>query len=166
MNIVSVFQEQLFRNCRRPAAMKLQNNRRPLAETSKWRLQISLKNDTGAAPDSGGGIKFGTHSSLEIQRFFSCKNVSAFALKQKQNIRPEQHSKACRGFLCKKITFLEIPQCLRWTFCSFSSKAWTVLHPIFGLLVEGTAIFAISSFSPEPVRLLLGAASVGRPQFD
>ena len=53
MNSVYVFQEQFFSNCRRPAAMKLQNNRRPLAETSKCRLQIWLKNETGAAPGSG-----------------------------------------------------------------------------------------------------------------
>ena len=76
MNIVSVFQEQFFSNCRRPAAMKLQNNRRPLAETSKWRLEILLKNDTFAPLGSvflrGGRTFFGTHAKVEIQRFFLC----------------------------------------------------------------------------------------------
>ena len=61
-----------------------------------------------------------------------------------------------------KIRFIEICDYGRASFRSFSTTVVTVLHLTFGLLIEGTAVWAILRFAPEPVRLLLGAGAVGR----
>ena len=62
----------------------------------------------------------------------------------------------------KKVRFIEICYYSRGICRSFSTTVVTVLHLTFGLLIEGTAVWAILRFAPEPVRLLLGAGAVGR----
>ena len=61
----------------------------------------------------------------------------------------------------KKVRFIEICYYSRGICLSFSTTVVTVLHLTFGLLIEGTAVWAILRFAPEPVRLLLGASAVG-----
>ena len=57
----------------------------------------------------------------------------------------------------KKVRFIEICHYIRGICRSFLTTVVTVLHFTFGLLIEGTVVWAILRFAPEPVRLLLGA---------
>ena len=110
----------------------------------------------------GGHIFFGTCHTVEIARFFQCKNVRAILLKKKHKFRTEKPYTLVTEICDKKVRFIEICYYSRGICRSFSTTVVTVLHLTFGLLIEGTAVWAILRFAPEPVRLLLGAGAVGR----
>ena len=82
--------------------------------------------------------------------------------KKKSQFCPEKFYTLVTEICDKKVRFIEICYYSRGICRSFSKTVVTVLHLTFGLLIEGTAVWAILRFAPEPVRLLLGAGAVGR----
>ena len=128
-----------------------------------WKCRSKMSRDPHlASVFSGWPHIFWNLSYRRDCTFFSMQKRQGIPAKKKTQICMEKPYTLVNEFCDKKVRFIEICYYSRGICRSFSTTVVTVLHLTFGLLIEGTAVWAILRFAPEPVRLLLGAGAVGR----